>query len=602
MTRQRLFRAAVVLGLVAVVWAVVVLWMDGFVFHLGGIRISSRSPRNPALLVLLSLVVAWVLAPSGRRNHALAAEWARLLDVVVRRLPRLPAIRRPAPVIAAIAALWIVIVGFTEGAFVVGGSDSYGYVSQAHLWNIGELRQEPALSRSIAPDLALDVLSPLGYRPSIDERTIAPTYPPGLPIVMAIFERMAGPQSVFWVVPIFGGVLVWATYLLGARAHGPVAGALAAVLVATSPPVLVQLTAAPLSDLPAAAWWAVAMALACLDHRVSALGAGAAAGLAILTRPNLLPLIAIVGGLLIWRLVAARRPIGHSIQHAVLFALFPIAACVSIAAINRVLWGSALMSGYGPLTVLFSVANIWPNLLLYPRLVATQMPVVLLIPIAAFLVWRRPGWRDRVSGDRSLMIAFGACAVAVFLAYVAYPVYDAALNLRFLLPAVPFLLVLAIVSALSLAGRLVEMHRAACGLVLLIVAGYGVDQARELGAFRTDPAQKFAAAGRYLAQRLPERAVVLAMLHSGSATYYSGRPIVRYDLLPPSRLDGVVEALRQRGYVPYLLLDAEERAGFQSRYRGHSSLALLDWPPVFTLNSRDVEVHVYGLPESKARP
>lgn len=227
------------------------------------------------------------------------------------------------------------------------------------------------------------------------------------------------------------------------------------------------------------------------------------------------------------------------------------------------------------------------------------MPMVLLIPIAAFVAWRRPGWRDRVSGDRSLMIALGACAVAVFLAYVAYPAYDAALNLRFLLPAVPPLLVLAIVSALSLAGRLLEMHRAACGLVLLIAAGYGVDQARELGAFRTDPAQKFAAAGEYLAQRLPERAVVLAMLHSGSATYYSGRPIVRYDLLSPSRLDPVVEALRQRGYVPYLLLDAEERAGFQSRYRGHSSLALLDWPPVFTLSSLDVEVHLYGLPNRR---
>lgn len=602
MTRQRLFRATVVLGLAAVVWAVVVLWMDGFVFHLGGVRISSRSPRNPALLVLLSLIVAWVLAPPGQRFQALDAECRSLLAIVVRRMPRLPAIPRPAQVIAAGAALCVVIVGLTEGAFVVGGSDSYGYVSQAHLWSVGALRQQPALFRQMAPELPLNVLSPLGYRPSTDGTTIAPTYPPGLPIVMAIFERMAGPQSVFWVVPIFGGVLAWATYLLGARAHGPVAGALAAVLVATSPPVLVQLTAAPLSDLPTAAWWAMAMALASLDRRVSAVGAGAAAGMAILTRPNLLPLIAIAGCLLIWRLMAARRPIGHSIQHVVLFAVFPIAACVFIGAINRVLWGSALMSGYGPLTVLFSVANIWPNLLLYPRLVATQMPVVLLIPIAAIVAWRRPEWRDRVSGDRSLMIALGACAVAVFLAYVAYPAYDAALSLRFLLPAVAPLLVLASVAALSLAAGLVDTHRAACVIVLLIVAGYGVDQARERGAFRTDPSRKFAAAGEYLAQRLPERAVVLAMLHSGSATYYSGRPIVRYDLLPPSRLDGVVEVLRQRGYVPFLLLDAEERAAFQSRYRGHSGLARLDWPPVFTLNSLDVEVHVYGLPESKTRP
>ena len=169
------------------------------------------------------------------------------------------------------------IVGLTEGAFVVGGSDSYGYVSQAHLWSVGALRQQPALFRQMAPELPLTVLSPLGYRPSTDGTTIAPTYPPGLPIVMAIFERVAGPDSVFWVVPIFGGVLVWATYLLGVRAHGPVAGALAAVLVATSPPVLLQLTTAPLSDLAAAAWWTLALALIPLDRRVSTLGAGAAA-------------------------------------------------------------------------------------------------------------------------------------------------------------------------------------------------------------------------------------------------------------------------------------------------------------------------------------
>jgi hypothetical protein len=41
--------------------------------------------------------------------------------------------------------------------------------------------------------------------------------------------------------------------------------------------------------------------------------------------------------------------------------------------------------------------------------------------------------------------------------------------------------------------------------------------------------------------------VLLAMAHSGSATYYSGRPTLRYDLLAPSRLDRVVDVLRERG-------------------------------------------------------
>src|SRR6185369_17896096 len=95
-------------------------------------------------------------------------------------------------------------------------------------------------------------------------------------------QTCALPICVFWVVPMFAGVLVWATYLLGGRLRSPLIGALAAVLVATSPPVLVQLTDAPMSDVPAAALWMVALVLATIDRRVSAFGAGGATGLAIL--------------------------------------------------------------------------------------------------------------------------------------------------------------------------------------------------------------------------------------------------------------------------------------------------------------------------------
>ena len=66
---------------------------------------------------------------------------------------------------------------------------------------------------------------------------------------------------------------------------------------------------------------------------------------------------------------------------------------------------------------------------------------------------------------------------------------------------------------------------------------------------------------------------MLAMLHSGSAMYYSGRPIVRYDLLPPSRLDGLVEELEQRGHVPYILLEMDERPIFNPAIAG-----IVAWP------------------------
>ena len=591
MPRRRLVRALVALSGLAVCWAIVVMWTGGGVVYLGEIRFSSRGPRNITLLAVLGLVLAWALSVPGQRARTLAAEYRWLVDLVARRVPR---IRVPPSLVAGMAALGMVVVALTQGAGVVGGADSYGYVSQAHLWTIGALRQQPALARTLADDVSLDVLSPLGYRPSFDGTTIAPTYPPGLPMVMAVFEKLVGPDSVFWVVPILAVVLVWTTYLLGRRLHSAPVGAIAAVLVATSPPVLVQLTAAPLSDLPAAAWWMLAMVLATIDGRITAFGAGAASGIAIVTRPNLVPLVAVVLSLLIWRLTAAGRSRGYAIQHGMLFSLPAVSACLVIAAIDDVLWGSPLTSGHGTVSTLFSVSHVWSNVVLYPRVFVQHMPVVLALPVS-WLVGRRAG-RRRVStdSDRPLRVALGGFAIVAVLVYIAYPAYDSSRSLRFLIPAVPAVIVLASLAAFSLAGRLFETELAAALIALAAIGGYGVYTARTLGAFDMEHLRRYAVIGRYIERELPEQAVLLAMLHSGSATYYSGRPTLRYDLLAPSRLDRVVDVLRERGYVPYLLLDSTERADFQTYYRGSSKLAALDWSPLVTMHSPPVEIYSLG--------
>jgi hypothetical protein len=158
--------------------------------------------------------------------------------------------------------------------------------------------------------------------------------------------------------------------------------------------------------------------------------------------------------------------------------------------------------------------------------------------------------------------------------------------------------VLASAAAQSLAGRFIDSRRAACVVLLLVITGYGVHGARRSGAFETHQMAVFEVIGELIEQRLPERAVLLAMLHSGNANYYSGRPIIRYDQLPPSRLDGLVEELHQRGYEPYILLDVDERELFQSRYRGHSRLAALDWEPVVSLPPK---IQIFGIP-STTRP
>ncbi len=43
------------------------------------------------------------------------------------------------------------VVGFVFGPPVAGGSDSYGYVSQAHLWATGRMREELRLAGELEP-------------------------------------------------------------------------------------------------------------------------------------------------------------------------------------------------------------------------------------------------------------------------------------------------------------------------------------------------------------------------------------------------------------------------------------------------------------------
>jgi hypothetical protein len=98
-------------------------------------------------------------------------------------------------------------------------------------------------------------------------------------------------------------------------------------------------------------------------------------------------------------------------------------------------------------------------------------------------------------------------------------------------------------------------------------------------------------AGGYVARRLPAKAAVLSMQHSGSIRYYSGRATVRTDLIPPSQLDSTLAALRDSGYRPYILLEPWEVAPFQQRYAGHSALAPLDWPPAALLRESGIRIY-----------
>jgi hypothetical protein len=500
----------------------------------------------------------------------------------------------------------VVTFGLKRGLFVASAADAYGYVSQADLWAAGGLVIHQPFAAQMTWPNATASLAPLGYRPHTAnpaDKDIVPIYSPGLPMLMAVFKQIAGGRAVFFVVPLLGGLAVWATYLMGARLAGPPVGASAAVLLAASPTFLFEVVS-PTSDIPCTAWWALGLALLMIERRWAALAAGISVGLAILTRPNLVPLAAVPATLLLWRSIqsrSAQRPdISAGPEPAIqmlLFAAGSVPACIAVAVINRSLYGSAFATGYGPFDALYSRSFFWKNVVRYPTwIVQTQTVLVLLAVVAPFVLKGDRATTGRERHPRTLAIVWLSFIALNVLSYLFYLPWEEWWYVRFLMPAYPPLLALTAATLWTFAAPLDRFikggQRLVAATVVAAVSWHGVSFSLHRGAqLQWIAEQRYKFVGAYVDAALPHRAVLICMQHSGSARFYSGRITVRYDVIEPADLALVASQLRQLGYVPYILLDDWEEPQFRARFDGHTPLGRLDWPPIATLDHNRVRIY-----------
>ena len=582
--RSRRCRALLIAAGLALLWAWSISFSGGFIFTIGQLRISSRNSNNALVLALLALTAAWVVAPRGRRWQTAVGEFNDLARTLEKRLPRLtpPQTRALITGTTALIAATVVLVGIFQGAFVAGGPDSYGYVSQARLWRDGVPRVELPRVGVLPDGIPLEVLIPLGYRLGTDGASLVPIYSPGYPMLMAAVDRVGPVGSMFLVMPFLAGIAVWATYLLGSITVGRVAGMIAALILATSPAFDLQLTHGPMSDIPAMALWTVVLVLLPRPSRNSAFLAGIVAGTAILVRPNLAPLALVPGAFLVWNAAVKRQTQSQAIQRLLLFGIGSVPACFVVAYLNAYWYGSPLASGYGALAGgLYRWDYFWPNVADYTeRMIGSQGPLVVLGLVAPVLLWRGQAAEQGDARSRSILVTYTAFAIAVYLCYAFYVPLDTWWTLRFLFPAFPVAFVFVSAALLGMSARL---PAAARWLAVVVLVGTGAAHAVAFGRLNSsfDSAKdwRYATAGRYIAEKLPERAVFFTMLHSGSARYYSGCLTVRYDLIPPQLLERAIAHFQEQGYAPYLLLDDSERGHFVDRFTGATSLAALDWQP-----------------------
>ena len=475
--------------------------------------------------------------------------------------------------------------GIHWGTFAAGGSDSYCYVHQADAWASGRLRVvEPLALQAPWPDAPL-TFAPAGHIPSPTVRgAIAPICPAGLSLAMVPFVwagkwttgvRGAGGVGnlVFAVVPLFGALLVWSVYELGSRFSRRVALA-SALLVACSPAVLFQLMQ-PMSDVPAAALWVLACATAASGKPRSALLAGLAASAAITVRPNLLPMGVVIGLFLLFR---PERLWRERAGDAAMFAAGSVPGCVFVAVVQAMFYGSPLRSGYGALTGLFAMDHIVPNAIRYATWMWQSHGPVWLFALAVPLVL--PGWLTTML--LSVVVVNIAC-------YLPYAVFNDWWYLRFLLPAIAILLVLAMAVVDALLHRWREplwlaRHRALsprCGAIALaiVVCVFFVREARHRSVFDLQRLEaRYQRAGLYVDTRLPPRALIITSWESGSIRYYGHRNTLVWDALDPGWLDRALAYVRTRGYQPYLLFERWEEPLFRQRFAGNA-IAGLDWPP-----------------------
>jgi hypothetical protein len=562
-----------VIACVAPVWAVITYATDGVTLHLGGLRLKATEPVRPLIVgILAAAIYVWRYS---REAYDTDGVWLMAF------------LRRAAVVAAPVIILLGCAIGIYSGSFTAGGSDAYGYVSQAGLWLKGSLRiEQPWVQQFSWPEREV-TFAPLGYRPISPNGTIVPTYASGLPILMAVFQGLLGANGPFYVVPVLGTLGLWFTYLLGREVSGsrPV-GALAALLLLTSPVFLAHLLL-PMSDVPVAAGWTLVALLALKKPRPAPLAAGLVAAATLMIRPNLvlLALVPVITWLIAWR---DRR------TEIMAFGVGLAPGVIAIAALNTYLYGSPLTSGYGALGDIYSWSSAWPNLQRYSLwLVQTQTPLVALaiIPFAVPSVFPS---HTRASARLCLALLLGL----TLFSYIFYSPFEIWTYLRFLLPAYPAMFVLMAMGIRFLCVKLPIVLRPAAAMAICIIC------LASTFIFTRDQfifdARKFQRrhilAAEYVAELTPETAVIVSAEHSGSLRYYAHRITLRYDLLLDDRLDAALKELRAKGYHPYVVVDDWEEREFRKRFASKNHAGRLDWTPIITVKTNP-EVRIYDTTE-----
>ena len=532
---------------------------SGFVTTAFGRRVSARSP-SPAFFAAAAFLIAWFLA--ARRARAVDADLTATYTWLSHHT------QQAVVVIATVAA----VVAIAFNSFSAGGSDASGYLSQSVMLLDGRLTRVEPLAPLATWEGGPATLAPLGWR-ATDSGDQVPTYAVGLPLLMAPLHALGGADAASLFVPASLAMTVVAVGALAGRAAGFPAAIVAAVWVATSPVALIE-SMQIMSDVPATAAWLLCWLFA---FKKRPFPAGLAAALAVLIRPNLAPIAALPAAFLFINHEGRDSPEGRArpkglafVNRFLIFAI-PVALAGLVVAYLQWRWfGSPFRSGYGSAAEIYSLANIVPNVALYGTwLLEAHGPWLLIAPAALILARPELRWT----------LLFAAVVVGAYLVYAQFEVWT---YLRFLLPALSVAMIASAALAAACVTRVPVAFRVPIVAVLLLaVASTNIAAAKRLDVFRfADRHVRARVVGEWLATDLPPNAVIVSGEQSGAMRYYTGRAILRWDLMTDAGMQQALDRLAQLGYQAWVVLDDWEEEPFRQRVPALASAALDQEPMV----------------------
>jgi hypothetical protein len=481
--------------------------------------------------------------------------------------------------VAVAAACSLAAVGISRGTYAAGGSDSSCYALMAASFASGKLQPSSELASEVPWPDATKSFAPGGFIASrFDSTAAAPVCAPGFSLLLAPLLKFGGERAMFALTPISGALLVLLTYVAAARLGGPLAGSIASVLVAVSPTVLYQVVQ-PMNDVTTAAlWMGVFVSLAAEKWAL----AGVWCGVALLVRPNLVPLAAISATYVAWQAQAGTRW---------RFFIAALPFVLVVLTLNAEIYGGMLRTGYGAVGNLFSASVFSGNASRYFRwLMATETPFILLGLTAPFVV----DLRKLPQVFLALALVAATCAI-----YFAYTPFDDWSYLRFLLPAIALLLVLSSVVTVRVAERLgPRAGPMLSAAITAVVAVFCLRAANDRLAFALHALeQRYRSAGLVARDQLPERAALLTTWDSGAIRFHARKEAIVWDAIDPAWLDRGIAWLSEHERPPYVLLESWEEPRFRARFAEQSTFGRLDWPPKYEI---DRVVRIYD-PADRAR-